>query len=351
VNQSAYHSGAREVKPVNFALCSFAHFHAYSYARAVKELENARLVAAFDDDETRGRDGAARCGVELRNDLDKLLARDDIDAVVVTSETVKHLEHVRRIAEAGKHVLCEKPIATTLRDADEMVRMVRRTGIMFQTAFVMRYHSNALLVKDLVDQGDIGRIVSMAGQNRLNRELPLGTPWFIKPELSGGGAIMDHTVHLADLMRWLTGSEASSVYTEVGRNVTEGLGVEDNFMTLVGMRDGSIGTIDGSWDKSKTYHTWGDVVMEIIGTEGMILLDSFRQNVDLFAQQPPMNRLTKQYYGCDADKEMIRDFIRCIQEGGQPRASVHDGRQALEITVASYISARQNKVVSLPLST
>jgi len=332
--------------PINMALLSFAHFHGYSYARAVKDLPEARLIAVADDDVPRGKEAAQRYGVEFYQNYSEVLKRKDVDAVIIAAENAKHAQIAIDAAEAKKHILCEKPIATKLSDADSMLRAVKNAGVKFQTCFVMRYHTAANLIYSVLKRGDIGKVVAMTGTNQLKR---LMSGWFIEPELSGGGAVMDHTVHLADMMRWYTGSEAERVYCEIGKNVNRDFKVEDCFLTMVNFRNGAVGTIDGSWNRPASYHTWGHLTMEVIGTEGMVLLDAFRQVVYVVQSEAPSNRLEWVGWGCDPDKEMIRDFMKCIREDLKPKASGFDGRQALEITLASYKSAKKGAPVTLPL--
>jgi predicted dehydrogenase len=335
-----------ETKPVNVAILSFAHFHAYSYARALKELPSARLSAVFDDDKERGFQAAKRYGVDFYEDYERLLKREDIEAVVIASENAKHARMTIAAAEAGKHVLVEKPMAISLKDADEMIRASRKAGVKLQVCYVMRYSRPAIIVKEILDRGTIGKLRAIVGTNRLRH---FQGDWFVRPELSGGGAIMDHTVHLADLMRWYTGSEVETVYTEIGTNVDRSLRVEDCFLTLLDFRNGVKATIDGSWSRPESFYTWGDVTLEVLGSEGAVLLDAFRQVAYLCLSGEPKNPYQWHQWGCDVDKEMVRDFLSCIREDREPRATGYDGRQGTEITLASYESAKAGRPLKLPL--
>ncbi|MBS7628296.1 Gfo/Idh/MocA family oxidoreductase [Candidatus Bathyarchaeota archaeon] len=335
------------MKPINVAILSFAHFHAYSYARALKELPNVRLLAVFDDDKERGVQAARRYGADFYEDYRILLKREDVEAVLIASENVKHAEMTIAAAEAGKHVLVEKPMATSLKDADAMIRAARKAGLKLMVCYVMRYSRPAMIVKELLDRGTIGRLRAIVGTNRLRH---FQGDWFVKPELSGGGAIMDHTVHLADLMRWYTGSEVDTVYTEVGTNIDRSLRVEDCFLTLLDFRNGVIASIDGSWSRPESFYTWGDVTLEVLGTDGTIILDAFRQVAYLCLAGEPKNPYQWHHWGCDVDKEMVKDFISCIREDREPRATGFDGRQGTEITLASYESAKTGMPVRLPLT-
>jgi len=335
------------VKKINVGVVSFAHFHGYSYARSVNELPNGRIVAVADDDEERGRKAAEQYGVEYYSDYSELLKRSDVDAVIITAENVKHAPIAIAAAEAGKHILCEKPLATTLADADAMIRAAENAKVKLATCFVMRNHQAPAMIKNVIDSKAIGRIIALTATNHL-KWLVYG--WFIDPALSGGGTVMDHTVHVADLMRWYTKSEAKTVYTEIGKNIHKDVSVEDNAITFVTFKSGAFGTIDGSWSRPASFYTWGDVTMEVLGTEGLIQLDAFRQNINVIEADAPNNRLEWHFWGCDADKLLVKSFLECVEKDTKPVASGFDGRQATEITVAAYESARKGEPVTLPLT-
>jgi len=329
---------------LRFGIISFAHIHAWSYARVLRELEDAELVAVYDDDPQRLREAAERFHVDAAyTDLGRLLDRGDIDAVIVTSENAKHVEHAVPAAKAGKHLIVEKPIATTLGDADAIVKAAEKAGVKLQTAFVMRYHDATATVKQVIERGDIGDLLVITTTNH-------GTYpdlWFGDKKLAGGGSMMDHTVHTADLMRWYTGDEVEEVYAVSGANIRDYLEVEDTGLISLRFRRGVIGSIDCSWSRPSTWPTWGDVWLGILGTNGYIVVDAFRPGVDVVTEG---GRLRWEYFGSDADKNMIADFIRVVEEDGEPRATGWDGRQALEVTLAAYRSVEEGAPVRLPLA-
>ena len=331
------------VEKMRFAILSFAHIHAWSYARVLKELPEAELVAIYDDNKERLKKAAETYGVKaVYTDYRELLKREEIDAVIVTSENAKHYELTIAAAEAGKHILCEKPIATTLRDADEMIKAARKAGVKLQIAFVMRYHEATVHVKRLLDQGLIGKIQVITTTN--HGKYPGG--WFGDPKLAGGGAVMDHVVHTADLMRWYTGSEAEEVYAVIGKNIRPELPVEDCALLSIRFRNGVIGSIDCSWSRPDNWPIWGDVYLGIIGTDGYIVVDAFKTNIWVASEG---KQFVWHYFGPDCDRDMIKDFIRVIRKDLEPRATGWDGRQALEIALAAYESVKRGAPVKLPL--
>ena len=329
---------------IRFAILSFAHIHAWSYAKVLKELPDAELAAIYDDSPERPRSAGETYGVrKLYNNVEKLFQAEEIEAVIITSENAKHHALALAAAEAGKHIIVEKPIANNLRDADEMVLKAERKGVKLQTAFVMRYHDSAIKARETILTGALGRIIAITATN--HGKYP--DLWFGDPQLAGGGAIMDHTVHVADLTRWYTGDEFSRVFCRIGRNIRRELKVEDNALLMCETRMGVKVSIDCSWSRPDTYPVWGDVYMGVFCEKGYLVLDAFRSNVSLVQSGSP---LTHQYYGPDADRNMIQDFISVIRTDGKPQASGRDGRQALEVALAAYESSKSGKPVSLPIS-
>ena len=124
--------------PIRLGIISFAHAHIHAYADVIKDFPDAKIVAAWDDDRERGETNCARYGIAFEPDLDRLLARDDIDAVFVTSPTNRHADHAVAAAQAGKDVLLQKPMALTLEDCDRIIAAVDQYGIKFSLCYQMR---------------------------------------------------------------------------------------------------------------------------------------------------------------------------------------------------------------------
>ena len=136
----------------------------------------------------------------------------EVDAVVVCSENKNHARDVIPALRGGVHVLCEKPISTTVDDAVAMVEASESSESQLSIAFPVRYLPSIVRARQVVRGGSLGRVLAVNGANR--GTIPGG--WFLDPEIAGGGALMDHTVHVADLLRWMLDVEVKSVYAEVG---------------------------------------------------------------------------------------------------------------------------------------
>lgn len=323
---------------LKIAILSTAHVHAEGWAETLRQVPEAELTAIYDDDAARGQPMADRFGVRFTTHLHEALALSD--AVFIAAENARHPELTLAAAAAGKHVLCEKPLAITAGDAERMVTACREAGVQLATAFPCRFMPPVLRTKQLIDSGKIGRILAIKATN--HGYLPPG--WFTDPEKSGGGAVIDHTVHVADLMRWFLGSEVTSVYAEIG-TLFHDLKVDDAGILTLEFANGAFATLDTSWSRGPGYYTWGDVTMEIIGTAGTLSLDAFSQHLKLYDHAKLQPRIA--VWGGGDDLPLLRAFVQAVRDGRTVPVTGLDGLRATEVAMAAYESARQHAPVRL----
>lgn len=321
---------------MKIGIISSAHMHIYSYAHALKEIKGVEIVGIADEDEKRGKEFAEQFSVGYYVRYDELL-KQPMDAVIVTSENANHKEHVLAAARAGKHILCEKPISASKEDAEEMIKVCREQGVILQIAFPVRFNASIIRAKQMIEQGKLGRILAMKGTN--HGQNPGG--WFIDPKLSGGGAVIDHTVHVVDIMRWFMGAEVKEVYAEVGSLIAAD-GIDDSGIVSMEFDNGVFATLDCSWSRNKTFPTWGDVTLEIVGTKGTLSLDALNQKLNVYSNESG-NRWD--FWGENMDLGLIRDFVDCVRENRQPSITGEDGLRALEVALAAYESGKTNQPV------
>jgi len=308
-------------------MLSFAHMHAYSYAACLKQMPGVEFVGIADDDPKRGQEAADRFGTRLFASVTALLD-EDLDGVIM------------RVP----HILCEKPIATTLADARAMIEVCAAYGTRFQTAFPVRFSPPVQRLKALLDGGTLGRIHSVKATN--HGQMPGG--WFVERGLSGGGAVIDHTVHVIDLLRWFWDTEVVEVYAEVGYDLLHpDLGIDDAGMLSFSLATGTYGTLDTSWSRPESYPTWGDVKLEILGERGIARVDAFSQNLAVYSDRAGKAQWV--HWGSNADLGLIRDFVDMIATGREPSITGYDGLKALEVALAAYLSSERGEPVSLPL--
>ncbi len=328
---------------VRVGIVSFAHVHAPPYAAALAGLEAADFVGITDGDEARGREAADRFGVGFFKEAESLF--EAVDAVVVCSENRDHARDAISALEHGVHVLCEKPLATTVEDARAMIRASETAGRQLRTAFPVRYLPAVVRAREVVRSGGVGRVLAINATN--HGQIPGG--WFLDPEACGGGAVMDHTVHVADLLRWMLDGETRSVYAEVG-SFFGAEGIDDAAILTLELEgsafaDGIFATIDPSWSRGDGFPTWGDVTLRITGTSGVLDVDPFARHLTTFHHES--GDTSWAYTGEDMNALMLDDFLRGVAEDDPAGASGEDGLRALEIVLAAYACSEDHEPKSV----
>jgi predicted dehydrogenase len=212
---------------VKVGIMSFAHLHADSYALCLKQHPQAELVGVADHDQARAKAKALQFETQAFSSYEALLA-SEAQAVIICSENARHAQLAQMAAAAGKHILCEKPLMTRLEDGKAMLAAAQGAGVHLFTAFPCRFSPVFQQMCQMLQAGVIGELLALRGTNRGSN--PGG--WFTDPELAGGGAMMDHTVHVADLIRVLTGQEIAQVYAETGNNMFHGRYDDTAMLTL-----------------------------------------------------------------------------------------------------------------------
>jgi predicted dehydrogenase len=330
---------------MRIGILSFAHLHAEGYQANLRAIPGVELVGFSHEDAEEGRHFAAHYGLEWYSSHQDLLTQG-LDGVVVCSENARHRELVEMAAEAKCSILCEKPIETSLEDARAMQATCERNGVHFMTAFPMRFAPSTQSVRAAIQQGQLGRVYGVNGIN--HSEIPKAhRAWFADKDLAGGGAVMDHVVHLADLLRWYFGAEIAEVYAEVDNLFYPGeVEVDTAGLLLLSLSNGVQASIDCSWSRPTWYPRWGHLKMEVVGERGAVVMDAFAQHVTLYARNAP-RKASWVGFGPDPNQAMMQEFITSIREKRPPSVSWNDGYQALRVALVAYESARAKEPVRL----
>ncbi|WP_319755477.1 Gfo/Idh/MocA family oxidoreductase [uncultured Sphaerochaeta sp.] len=327
------------MKRIRIGVISFEHMHAMSYTQQLLQDPDVLIVGIADDDIYRGTQMASLFMTSYYPSYETLLD-EDLDGVIVCTNNRDHAEVSIAAAKRGIHILVEKPFATTINDAKQMIAVAKEHGVKIMNAFPMRYNPNVVAAKKIIDEGRIGDILSITGIN--HGKIPGG--WFLNKELAGGGAVMDHTVHLGDLIRWFTSSEVKDVYCEQGA-LLHNKGIDDTGLVMITMENGVFASIDCSWAHHTNYPIWAQVDMQIVGTKGVIDLKAFNQVIHLDDQKH--QRFEDIGFSETGDEGLIREFIGVCSEDREPLVSGVDGLRALEIALAAYESSECMDTVSV----
>jgi predicted dehydrogenase len=225
------------------AVLGFWHVHAAEYAGWVRQHPDTELVAVWDDDPDRGRAAAGAVEAAFVDDLDKLLARDDIDAVTVTTATSAHREIMLSAAQAGKHIFTEKLLAPTVAEAEEIIETAESAGIALVVSLPYLYRGYTRAIVRQLGEGRLGELtfcrIRLSNDGVIAGWLPEG---FYDPEAAGGGALSDlgcHPVYLTQLFLGALPATVSATYASFTRRQ-----VEDQAVVTLGYPGGAIGVVE-----------------------------------------------------------------------------------------------------------
>lgn len=329
---------------MKIGIMSFAHLHAEAYIENVRAISGVEFIGLADTDPQRGADYTAQFGGRFFPTYDALLAEKP-DGVIVCSENANHRPLVEMAAAAGVNILCEKPLATTVEDAQAIVAACQQAGVMLMTAFPMRFSTPMREVKTMLDADGLGQVYAINGTNQGECPKHLRA-WFVDKKLAGGGALMDHIVHLADLLRWTLHSEVTEVYAQSNDILYAGeTEVETGGLVMLTFANGTIATIDCSWSKPPYYPTWGGLSMDIIGAKGLVTVNAFKQHLTVYTHS--CKRPYWAYWGSDANQAMIDEFVAAVREKRTPHVTGEDGLRAVEIVAAAYQSVASGMPVAM----
>ncbi|HZG86604.1 Gfo/Idh/MocA family oxidoreductase [Paenibacillus sp.] len=314
-----------------------------------KSVPYARLVAVADPN----MEAAARAAAELEIDryyTDYRDALEDaaVDAVVVVTPTAFHREIVVAAAAAGKHVLCEKPMAMNERECDDMIEACEKAGVQLQIAFMRRFDESFQEAKRQIEAGAIGDVVMVKS---LTRGPSTPQPWMYDLKKSNG-PLAEVNSHDIDTLRWFAGADIAEVFAVGGNFRCPDIRAEfpdfyDNVSLNAKFVDGKLGSIDGAMGVQYGY----DSRVEILGTEGVIYLGQTHERTIVTAgkgkelRRPFMNSWRSLYK--EAYLAEDTDFIASIREGRPPRVTGYDGKMAVKVVEAGNASLRLGAVVKL----
>ena len=325
---------------MKIGILSCDHMHAESYTESLKHIEKVEIAGIAEEDEKKGKDFAQRHGIRYFKDYGDMLSDKSVDAVLICSANAKHAKMTIDAAKAKKHIIVEKPIATTIEDAQKMIDACKENKVKLMVSFPVRYAPPVSRMKEIVDSGKLGEIIGISATN--HGTMPGG--WFIEKNLAGGGAIMDHTVHVVDILRWILKSEVKEVYAKMGTLIHD-IPVEDCGLISMKFENEIFATLDASWSRPKSFPTWGDVTFEIAGTKGSMSVDTFAQHGMLYSDEIAYSK--NLYWGDDMDYLMLKDFVRCIHDDMPEPVTGKDGLEALRVTLKAYESVKKDKVVKV----
>lgn len=333
------------------AVLGTAHMtHAWAYVRALSASDRAHVVGVYDAEPELARWIRQDFGVPFIDDARALVSSADVEAVVVCSANADHRAHVELAAAHGRHVLCEKPIATTLEDGRAIVDACAAADVQLHIAFVSRFLPVVQRARQAVRDLRLGDLIGLVGGNRGRPPLPPQLPpWITDPVAAGGGALIDHSVHVTDAMRHVSGLEVTEVSAEAGALLWD-CGVDDVAILLLRFANGAVGSVDPSWSVPADSPSDYDFFLRLVGTEGSLDVTDAAESLHVVSTRDDGVRgLRQASFADDADRAMIEAFVASVRSGSlqEPCATGEDGVRALEIALAGYRSAAAGSVAEV----
>ncbi len=335
-----------------------ANFH----VAALKEIPNAKLVAVNDVSEASAKRLGEQEGVAWYTELDKMLARDDIDVVSICTPSGFHGPAAIAAADAGKHVVVEKPLEITLAKCDAVIEAAERNGVKLCGVFPSRFHECNQVIKAAVEAGRLGRPTLASVYNKWWRtqEYYDKGGWRGTWRLDGGGALMNQGIHAIDLLLWIMG-DVESVQAFSGALAHERIEVEDTAAACLRFANGALGVIEGA---TSTYPGMLKR-MELCGDKGTIIASEEDILMWSFAdEQPDDERIRKEFarrgrtgggagdpaaISHEGHMRQLQDMLRAIETDSAPLVDGREARRAVELILAIYLAAKEGRLVSLPL--
>ena len=310
------------------------------------KIPNAKLVAVSDVVENLVKSASEKFNVKGYLSYEEMLRDAEVDAVVICTPTFLHKDMIMLAAEYHKHILCEKPLTVTVKEAEEVLSKISNSNVILQVGYMRRFDYAYQEAKKKINAGDIGHPVAFIG---IARDPAPPPGWAADPKLSGG-IFLDMLSHDFDMARWLMNSEIKRVYVEGGAFIYEEIKEKGDLdVVTINFRfeNGAVGFIHGSRKSAFGY----DLRTEVLGTEGTVYI-GYRQD-PMFAIGVKQGLIYsgikwffKRFY--DAYVEEDKHFIDCLINDKKPLITGEDGKKAVEIAEASWKSLKENKAINLP---
>ncbi|OHB79364.1 MAG: hypothetical protein A2V98_00600 [Planctomycetes bacterium RBG_16_64_12] len=313
-------------------------------------IKGADLVALCD----ANRESLEAAGRELEvgtlcTDYRDAIRRDDLDAVVIVTPTFLHRDVACAAAAAGKHVFLEKPMAVTVDECRQIIAAAQKVGVKLQIGFMRRFDARFLEAKEILDSGELGRVMVIKSTGR-GPGLP---PAWIYDVDSSNGILAEVNSHDFDAVRWLAGSDITRVYAEAANFKCPDVQDQyprfyDNAVVNLRLASGALGTIDGACPADYGY----DARVEILCQNGVLYVGSTQEHGLTKVERDGRitGKAVKSWRNLfqDAYVAELEHFIRCVAGDTSPRVTGWDGLKAVEAVVAANQSIAQGVPVNIP---
>ncbi|RLF14151.1 MAG: gfo/Idh/MocA family oxidoreductase [Thermoprotei archaeon] len=321
------------------------------------QCEHAELVAVCDTRKELVKKWSKELKVDGYTSYIELLKREDIDAVSICTPHYLHAPMTIAAAVHGKHVLVEKPMATSLMEADEMIKACREAGVKLGVIFQSRFAEGPRKVKKAIEEGKLGKIVMaeaivkwFRSDTKYYHADKWAESWRGKWSTEGGGALINQAIHTIDLFQWFLGP-VDHLYGLYG-TYTHTIEVEDAAVAVLKFKNGALGVIEGTVSMPKEYQV---TRISILGSKGYVVLDGTEIKVwkvegeEIAKEEKEEGVKETLKVAPDLHALQIKDFVESIIENREPLVNGEEGRKSLEIIIAIYMSERLRQPIKFPV--
>ena len=327
-------------------------------ARAVsviKEENVVELIAVASARPERAKAFAEKHGIsQWYSDYKEMFRKAGIEAVAICTPHYLHFPIAIDAIDEGLHVLVDKPMAISIREADEMIRRAEKKGVKLGVILQSRFDPKFRKMKKLIDAGELGKIILGEAVVKWHRtqEYYDKSRWRGRWATEGGGALINQAIHTIDLLVWMLG-EPDYLWAQID-TVAHNIEVEDLAAAVIRFKNGAIGVIEGS---TATYPGF-PTRLEIHGTEGAILIEG--ETVKFAEAEGKKLKIEEEKTGKLASwarpelvppenhARLIKDFAQAVREDRKPYVDGYEGKRSIEVILAIYASGKKNEVVKFP---
>ncbi len=323
------------------AIGHFCHIPGYA------NNKSCDLVALVDPSTKNRKSACEKFNVERGyKDIDQLFKKEELDVVSVCSPNAFHASNAITALNNGCHVLCEKPLCLTMKEAATLKRAAKKAGTIFMVAFSHRFNQGNIKARRAIDNGKIGKPFMI--RLRFAHEGPMAgwamTDWFYKPEKAGGGALFDMGIHAIDLASYYMGT-IKKVNAMTG-TLEKKISLDDNAILQFEFESGKLGYAEVGWTSKQGFSG-----VEIYGSEGAIVMDYVNGVSLITGSTNPSGKRTVKTRTIEKEPAKggwdieIDHFIKCIRRGEQPEMGLDAGIDALRVALGAYESAKKGKTI------
>ena len=348
-------------KTVGFGILGLgmiAEFH----IKAIQELSGCRFAAGYHPMPGRAAEFCAKHGGTGYDDLSAFLADKNIDVVCIATPSGLHLDGAVAAANAGKHVIVEKPLEVTAARCDAIIAAARENNVKLGTIFPSRYHGPSKIFKKAIDDGRLGKIVLADAQIKWYRTQQYydSGKWRGTWQYDGGGALINQGIHAIDLLQWFMG-DVTEVFSQTATLAHDRIEVEDTAAAVLKFASGAIGVIEGTTGAYPGFLK----KIEICGSRGCITMEEESITTWKFAEELPEDDDIRRQYGSATQtgggvsdpaaigfhghKMLFEAFVNALRENRPVDIDGAEGKKSVEIIEAAYRSAKSRGPVALPL--